>query len=321
MTSVNDNKSKSTLHIIRHVTWIGFWVNAGLMALKLFVGYAGHSDALVADGYHSLSDFATDFVVLIFVGMAYKKADESHPYGHGKFETFGALLIAVALVFVALFICWEGISTLIDTLSGKVIDRPDIFTIIVALVSILGKELLFRYTFRTGKRVNSSSLIANAWHHRSDAISSVATLIGVSLAYFLGPHWRIADPIAAILVSILILVSAVQVASPAISELLDTGLPEKDLRRIAETINNVKGVLGYHNIRSHRNGQITVVECHIKVQPDISVIEGHEIATNVEKAISALYDGKVICTVHIEPYLPGHEGCVAIFDDHGKGEH
>ena len=314
-----DNESAQTLRIIRHVTWIGFWVNVGLMALKLSVGYAGHSDALVADGYHSFSDFATDIIVLAFVGMAYRKADESHPYGHGKFETFGTLMIALALVFVALFICLSGISTLIDAVSGKILDRPDLLTLIVAIISILAKEWLFRYTYRTGKKVDSSSLIANAWHHRSDAISSVATLIGVGLAYFLGPHWRMADPIAAILVSILILYSAIQVASPAISELLDTGLPEKDRRLIAVTITNVKGVLGYHHIRSHRNGHTTVVECHIKVQPDITVIEGHEIATEVEKAISSLYDGKVICTVHTEPYLPGHEGCVATFDDHVQG--
>lgn len=318
ISEINDEQTSKVLHIIKHVTWVGFWVNAGLMALKLAVGYTGHSDALIADGYHSLSDFATDFVVLIFVGMAYKQADESHPYGHGKFETFAALLIAVALILVAVFIGWEGVVTLRSTLDGHTLVRPDFLTLIVAVISILGKESLFHYTYRAGKRVNSASLIANAWHHRSDAISSVATLIGVGLAYFLGPQWRIADPIAAILVSILILVSAIKVATPAISELLDAGLPEAERQRIAVAITGVKGVLGYHHLRTHRNGSTLVVECHIKVQPDITVIAGHEIASDVENAIANLYSDKVISTVHIEPYLPGHEGCLAISDGRGQ---
>lgn len=314
------NNSKKTLHIIRHVTWVGFWVNAFLMALKLVVGYTGHSDALVADGYHSLSDFATDFVVLIFVGIAYKQADDSHPYGHGKFETFASLLIAVALIFVAVFIGWEGVETLRLSLSGHMLVRPDILTLVVAFISILAKEGLFHYTYRAGKKINSSSLVANAWHHRSDAISSVATMIGIGLAYFLGEAWRIADPIASIMVSVLILVSAVKVASPAIAELLDAGLPEQDRVRISQAISKVNGVMGYHHLRTHRNGNTLVVECHIKVQPDITVIAGHEIATSVEEAIESLYHGKVISTVHIEPYTPGHEGCVAISSAHADRE-
>lgn len=203
---------------IRHVTMVGFWINAVLVVLKLFFGYWGHSDALVADGYHSLSDFITDFMVLFFVGIAYKKADKEHPYGHGKFETAASVLIAGVLVAVAFGIGYGGINTIIGSFNGKEIPRPDIWTIVVAVVSILAKEFCYRYTIGVGRGLNSSAVIANALHHRSDAISSIATLIGVTLSYTLGEHWRILDPIASVIIAVFILISAIKIAMPSINE-------------------------------------------------------------------------------------------------------
>lgn len=298
---------KNEVSIIRHVTWVGFWVNAVLMVLKIFFGIVGHSDALVADGVHSVSDFATDLIVLVFVGIAYKGADRSHPYGHGKFETFASLLIAIVLLGVAAGIGIAGIKTISSVLRGETLPRPDIFTLIVAIVAIGSKEFLYRYTIRAGKSIGSSSLIANAWHHRSDAISSVATFIGVSAGYFLGEHWRILDPVASIVIAVFIAISAVQIALPSVNELLERSLPPDQVKRVGEVISSVAGVKDYHRLRSRRNGHSMIIDCHIKVDPDINVAEGHHIATNVENRLREEFGEDIITNIHVEPYFPSRD--------------
>lgn len=298
------DKTKAYLHTIRRVTLVGFWVNAVLMVLKIIFGIIGHSDALVADGVHSLSDFATDAIVLVFVGIAYKSADSSHTYGHGKFETFASLLIAVVLLGVAAGIGIAGAGSIMSSMRGATLPRPDIFTIIVALASIGSKEYLYRYTIHAGKRINSSSLIANAWHHRSDAISSIATLIGVSAAYFLGSQWRILDPVASIIIAVFIAVSAIQIALPSVNELLERSLPPDQVRKAAETIASVPGVMTYHHLRTRRNGHSVIIDSHIKVAPDINVAEGHRIATEVEKSLRNVFGTDIITNIHVEPFFP-----------------
>ena len=291
-----------SVSIIRHVTWVGFWVNAVLMVIKIAIGHYGHSDALVADGVHSLSDFATDLIVLSFVGIAYKGADSEHPYGHGKFETFASLLIAVILVIVAVGLGWSGVRAIISSLQGNPLPRPDIWTIVVALIAILSKEWLYRYTIATGKRIDSSSLIANAWHHRSDAISSVATLIGVSAGYFLGEGWRIADPVVSIIIAFFIAGSAIEIGRPAVDELLERSLPKDKIREIEEAVAAVPGVKDYHRLRTRRNGHSYLAELHIKVDPNITVTQGHAISTLVETSLRSLLGEDSIITVHVEPY-------------------
>ncbi len=306
---MTDNTTHNTaappeVSTIRHVTWIGFWINAILMILKIAFGIYGHSDALVADGVHSLSDFATDFIILILVGIAYKKADTAHPYGHGKFETFASLLIAVILFIVAVGIGISGVETIRSVSRGEILPRPDLWTLIIAVISILAKELLYHYTVRAGRRINSSSLIANAWHHRSDAISSVATLIGVSAGYFLGDVWRIADPIASILIAVFIAVSAIKIALPSVNELLEKSLPPSEVSKVAATIAGVDGVKAYHRLRTRRNGHSLIIDTHIKVDPAINVAAGHDIASAVERALRANFGADIITNIHIEPYLP-----------------
>jgi len=290
------------IKLIRHVTWVGFWVNAVLMILKIAFGLYGHSDALVADGIHSLSDFATDLIVLVFVGIAYKSADNKHPYGHGKFETFASLLIAIALLAVAVGIGVSGIRNISASLSGEVLPRPDVWTIAVALVSIMSKEYLFRYTIHAGRKCGSSSLIANAWHHRSDAISSIATLAGVSASFFLGEQWRILDPIASILIAVFIALSAVQIALPSINELLEKSLPPEQVKKACDIIAGVAGVMAFHRLRTRRNGHSSIIDCHIKVNPEINVAEGHEIATEVEKSLRQEFGDDIITNIHVEPF-------------------
>lgn len=293
----------SDLRTIRHVTWVGFWVNAALMVLKIVIGLWGKSDALVADGIHSMSDFATDLIVLVFVGIAYKQANSRYPYGHGKFETFASLLIAVILLGVAIGIAWAGVENVMAALNGEVLDRPDIWTLIVAIIAIGGKEWLFRYTYAVGKRIDSSSLMANAWHHRSDAISSIATLVGVGISYFMAPQWRILDPLASVLIALFIAISAVKIAMPSINELLERSLPADQVKEIEDVIRTTQGVRFFHHLRTRRNGHSYIVDVHIKVDPDITVTQGHDIATHLEHRLRQLLGPDTLTSIHVEPYF------------------
>ncbi len=293
--------NRGEVSVIRKVTLVGFWINAALVALKLFFGYWGHSDALVADGYHSLSDFITDFIVLFFVGIAYKKADSEHPYGHGKYETVASVLIGIILMLVAIFIGVEGIDKVIMAVNGEVLSRPDVWTIIIAILSILAKEYSYRYTIGIGRKINSSALIANAWHHRSDVISSVATLAGVSLSFFLGDNWRVLDPIASVIIAIFIGISALQIAKPSIQELLEISLPQAQIDSISNIISNVPGVKSVLNLRSRKNGHFYIIDVNIHVDPDITVRIAHEIANDVETELHNRFGRDMIIYVHIEP--------------------
>lgn len=294
------------LKIIRHVTLVGFWINAALVVVKLFVGYWGHSDALVADGYHSMSDFLTDFMVIIFVGISYKKADQDHPYGHGKYETIASVLIAIILLLVAIGIGWGGISVIIGALEGKEIVRPDVWTIIVAALAIGAKEWCYRYTMKFGRKIDSSALKANAWHHRSDVITSIATLIGVSLSFVLGEHWRILDPIASIIIAVFIGISAIQIAKPSINELLEISLPKKEIDRIRNIIKEVPGVMKVHNLRGRKNGHTSIIDVNIHVDPNITVRAGHAITQEVEKTLHKELGKNTIIYIHMEPQESPH---------------
>lgn len=297
---------RNEVDTIRRVTWVGFWVNAILMVLKIAIGFYGHSDALVADGVHSLSDFATDLIVLLFVSIAYKSADSGHPYGHGKFETFAALIIGVILLGVAIGIGNSGLRSVIASAHGEMPPRPDLWTLAVAVISILAKELLFRYTIRASRTIGSQSLRANAYHHRSDAVSSIATLAGISAAYFLGDSWRILDPIASMLIAVFIAVSAIQICLPAINELLEKSLSPSRIDKVESIIEGVAGVKAFHRLRTRRNGHSVIIDVHIKVDPDITVSAGHDIASAVEKVLHEEFDNDIITNIHVEPFRPSH---------------
>ena len=211
----------------RHVTWVGFWCNAALGTAKVIAGIVGRSGALVADGIHSFSDFITDVIVLVMVGIARRRPNARYQYGHGKYETFATMLIAVALIIVGIGIFIDGIKHVILALRGQELARPGWIALAICFASIVVKEWLFRYTRRVGVRIQSGAVIANAWHHRSDAFSSVATLVGVAGAMFLGENGRILDPIAAMIVAVFIIIVGIKMAIPAINELLEVSLPEK----------------------------------------------------------------------------------------------
>lgn len=291
-----------TVRKARHVTWVGFWTNAALGAGKIAAGIIGRSGAMVADGVHSLSDFVTDVIVLVFVSLSRRRADADHQYGHGKYETFATMLIALALLVVAVLLLVDGVDKVWLTLHGEILPRPGMIALVVAVVSIVSKEWLFRYTKRWGEKINSVAVIANAWHHRSDALSSLATLAGVAGAMFLGEHWRILDPLAAIVVSVFIVIVAFRIGMPSVGELLEMSLPASVCTGMWTVIRETPGVKAFHHFRSRRNGGKIIIDVHIKVDPAISVVEGHDIADLVERRLRRHYGSDMITNIHVEPY-------------------
>lgn len=287
---------------IKNITLIGSFINFILTVGKIIAGIAGHSSAMIADGIHSLSDFVTDVIVIVFVRVSGKDQDNNHHYGHGKFETFATMLISFALMIVGLGILISGAGKIIDSLKGELIEKPGYIALYAALISIISKEGLFWYTKIEGKRLNSQAMIANAWHHRSDAFSSIGTSLGISGAILLGERWRILDPIAGIVVSFFILKVAWDIAKPSVNELLDSSLPEATEKEIDEIITGTKGVKFFHNLKTRKIGEIISVEVHIKVDKSLTVEISHQIATEIEKSIRSRFGERSHIIVHIEPF-------------------
>ena len=240
-------------------------------------------------------------VVLLFVNASAKPKDERHNYGHGKFETLATVVIGLVLLGVGVGILVNGLRRIVFAAEGGILPRPEWIAVAAGLFSIAVKEWLFRLTRRTARKVSSSVLEANAWHHRSDALSSVATVVGISGAIFLGEKWRVLDPIAAVLVSLLIGKVAVGLLSPAIKELLEVSLPEPVQREIMALIGGVPGVWEPHNLRTRRIGNNYAIEVHIRVDNDKTVVEAHRIATEVEAVLKAKYGPHTNLSVHVEP--------------------
>lgn len=286
---------------IYKATLIGSAVNAGLVLLKFLAGIFGRSSAMVADAVHSLSDFATDLIVLVFVKIAGKPRDRSHDYGHGKFETFATLVIGLILVAAGIGLMANGIELVARSVRGQVLGQPSMFALIIALVSIVSKEWLYRYTMRRGRELNSPAVQANAWHHRSDAVSSAGTLVGIAGAMFLGERWRILDPLAAIVVSVLIIRSGYQIMKPCVGELLEASLPEEQQRQIREAAMSVPGIAGIHNLRTRRIGSGIAVDFHATMDGSITLAEAHRIASEVERVLKEKFGTNSYINVHMEP--------------------
>ena len=286
---------------IENVTIIGSVVNLLLSVGKILAGVFGFSAAMLADGIHSLSDLLSDIVVLVFVRISAKGKDKDHDYGHGKFETFATLIVSLMLIVVAARMMAAGIESIREILEGGSVPRPAYLALGAAIVSILSKEILYRYTVSVGKKVNSPAVIANAWHHRSDALSSVGSLIGIAGAMFLGDKWIVLDPIVCCIISIAILVLAVKMAVPSVKELLDVSLPDEMEQEILSIAGSVDGARNVHGLKTRRNGPAVIMEAHIVVDPDITVVSAHDISTRVEEAIVTRFGRETQITIHIEP--------------------
>jgi len=287
------------------VTLLGILWNVVLLAVKLAVGLLTGSAGLVADGIHSASDMATDLAVLGGMHLARKKADAEHPYGHGRFETLAGGVVAGALIFVGAFLAWEGVSALFSGVESF----PGIGVVAVALVSIVVKEWLYRRTARIARDVGSAALQANAWHHRSDALSSIAVLAG-GIGGLIG--FGHADQLAGLVVGLMVVMAGGRTLLRVLHELTEGGLTRSDLETIERAIGGVPGVREWHQLRGRRVGRETFVDVHVLVDPTLSLWDAHEISTQVESEIRNACDRAVNVIVHVEPDSAGlaahHEG-------------
>lgn len=290
---------------IYKVIWIGSVVNFILLIFKFVAGFLGHSSALVADAVHSLSDFVTDIIVLVFVKISCKPEDEDHKYGHGKYETLATALTGLALLAVGLGLLAGGAMKVSEALNGAVLPAPSVIALIAAAVSIVSKEILYCYTVRVGKKMNSQAVIANAWHHRSDAFSSIGTLVGVGGAIWLGPKWRILDPIAAIVVSAFIIKVAIELIKPCIDELLERSLPSETEKRILEIIGSFSEISSPHHLRTRRIGNHIAIEVHLRMDGQLTLENAHGIASKVEKSLKEEFGPDTHIGIHMEPVKPG----------------
>lgn len=286
---------------IRSVTLWGAVVNLLLTTGKILAGIFGRSAAMVADGVHSLSDLLSDIVVLVFTHISSKEKDRDHSFGHGKFETLATLIVSVILVVVGAALMSEGVKKIVYICNGGTLPEPGYIALAAAVVSIIAKEILYQWTAKVGKRVNSTVVIANAWHHRSDALSSIGSLIGIGGAIILGHKWVILDPIASCCISIAIIVVAIRMALPSLEELLEKSLPEEIENEIVETASAVPGVTDVHDLKTRRNGISFIIDAHIVVDPSISIVQAHDIATAVEEALQDKYGKETQTSIHIEP--------------------
>lgn len=286
---------------IYKVTLVGSVGNAILLTFKFVAGIVGHSSAMIADAVHSLSDFVTDILVLVFVSISAKPQDQSHDYGHGKFETIASFLIALALMAAATGIVVSGTQKLLSWLDGNELKAPGWIALWAALLSIAIKELLYQYTMRRGRKLDSQVMIANAWHHRSDALSSIGAAIGIGLAIWLGQRWTVFDPLASIVVGLMLVKVAYELLKTSIGELTECSLPEETENEIIEIIQSFNDVVQPHNLRTRRIGNRIAIEVHVRMDGQLPLYVVHERATAIEKKLKERFGTMTHVSLHMEP--------------------
>ncbi|MCR4848687.1 MAG: cation diffusion facilitator family transporter [Bacteroidales bacterium] len=286
---------------IYKVTLVGSAVNAILLAFKFVAGIVGHSSAMIADAAHSLSDFVTDIIVLVFVKVSSKPQDKSHDYGHGKYETLALTLIGIALMAVAISIIVKGAIKIAAWANGETLEAPGMLAFWAAIVSIVLKEAVYRYTVIKGRKLNSKAVEANAWHHRSDALSSIGTAVGIGGAIFLGQQWTILDPIASVVVGAFIVKTAFSLLKDGFGDLMEQSLPDQVEDEILKLASGVPGVAEPHDLRTRRIGNHYAIELHILMDGNITLKEAHDKASEVEEALRKQYGEETHVVVHVEP--------------------
>lgn len=286
---------------IYKVTLVGSAGNVVLLVFKFMAGWLGHSSAMMADAVHSLSDFLTDVMVLVFVHISAKSQDESHDYGHGKFETIASFLIGLALLAAATGIVVSGGARLVGWWSGEQLEAPGLLALWAALISILVKELLYHYTVRRGHALESQAMIANAWHHRSDALSSIGAALGIGGAILLGHRWTVLDPLASILVGLMLVRVAVQLLRTSVGDLTEQSLPRDTEDEILSLIESFPDVRQPHNLRTRRIGNRIAIEAHVRMDGDLSLRLVHDRATAIEHALKERFGSQTHVSIHMEP--------------------
>lgn len=289
---------------IYRVTLMGSVVNVILLVFKFIAGILGGSAAMIADAVHSLSDFLTDIVVIAFVRISSKPEDEDHDYGHGKYETLATSIIGLALLMVGLYIFYNGARQIWDVMHGAEIEQPGLVALIAAIVSILLKEWTYRFTVSVGKKVESQAVIANAWHHRSDALSSIGTAIGIGGAILLGKGWAVLDPVAALVVSVFIVKTALGLLTTSSGELLEKSLPKEVEKKIVDIVESEPEVSEVHHLCTRRIGNNIAIEMHIRMPGEISLKDFHTRASDIERMLRQHFGEHTHINLHVEPLNP-----------------
>ena len=296
------NKSTKRERGIYKVTLQGSVVNLLLMIFKFVAGFLGRSSAMIADAVHSLTDFITDFIVIAFVRIASKPEDENHDFGHGKFETLATAIIGLFLLLVGVGIFWSGISDIYRVLFlGEFLASPSFIALLAAILSLLSKEVLYRYTVYKGKQLNSQAVIANAWHHRSDAWSSVGTTLGIGGAILLGQKWSLLDPAAAVVVSVLIVFEAIKMLRSCADELLERSLPQQVEDEIRQLVLSIEGIQQLEELRTRRIGSYYAMSFHIILDGQICLKKAHDYSILAEAKLRAHFGENTYINIHIEP--------------------
>ena len=294
-------KAKDREKSIYRVTLAGSAVNVVLLVFKFVAGLLGGSAAMIADAVHSLSDFITDVIVLLFVRLSSKPEDSDHDYGHGKYETLATSLIGLALMCVGIMIMYNGACSIVSAIMGNPLPQPGMIALAAALVSIALKEWAYRFTARVGRKCESQAVIANAWHHRSDAMSSIGTAVGIGGAIFFGDGFEILDPVAAIVVSFFIMKVAIQLIIPSLGELLEKSLPEEVQEQIRQIILSYPGVSEPHHLRTRRIGNTYAIDVHLRMDGDMPLRIAHDHVSAIERKIRAAFGMQTHISIHLEP--------------------
>lgn len=286
---------------IYKVTLVGGAVNVVLLLFKFVAGIVGHSAAMIADAVHSLSDFLTDVIVLVFVRISGKPKDKTHDYGHGKYETLAMTIIGLALLVVAISIVYNGTIKIIDWANDAELEAPGMLALWAALLSIVLKEGVYRYSMVKARELNSQAVEANAWHHRSDALSSLGAAIGIGGAIFLGKRWAVLDPIASVVVGMFIVKVGVDLLRRGVGDLLEQSLSDEVEKEILQLVGAIPDVVEPHDLRTRRIGNHYAIEMHILMDGDISLREAHDKASEVENMLRNRYGADTHVAVHVEP--------------------
>lgn len=289
------------------VTIAGSIINILLLAFKFAAGILGHSAAMIADAIHSLTDFVTDAIVLVFVRLGSKPTDHDHDYGHGKYETLASAIIGVSLLVVGMMICYSGVTKTYHAMCGEPLQQPGFIALAAAVASVVLKEWAYRFTVRVGRRCHSEAVVANAWHHRSDALSSVGTTVGIGGAIVLGEKWAVLDPLTAIVVSFFIMKAAWSVLSKAVDELTDGSLPKETEDEIEKIVSEDKDVSVVHNLCTRRIGNRVAIEMHVRMPGETSLYVAHHHATEIEQRLKQRFGADTHISIHLEPVkVNGH---------------
>ena len=287
---------------VYRVTLLGSLVNLLLLVFKFVAGVLGHSAAMIADAVHSLSDFVTDLIVIVFVKISSKPEDADHAYGHGKYETLASCIIGLALRVVGGMMGYNATVKIVDVVrNGTELASPGIIALAAAVLSIVLKEWMFHLTRKVAREVDSPAVEANAWHHRSDALSSVGTAIGIGGAVLLGSKWAVLDPIAALVVSVFIVVQAAKILSDAIGQLMEKSLPRDVEQRICEIVYEEEGTSDIHHLRTRKIGSQISIELHVRMNGYLTLREVHDKSIAIEKRLRAAFGDSTYINLHVEP--------------------